>query len=122
MKMFQKGWSVPVSRALGGLGFLLLAACTGPETPTSAVSAETEPALATVAGTLITEADIELLLERVGGDQAVLYSAQLLADEANRAKLLESLINSRAMAKAAEQELPADELEDIRRLVRFYEE
>lgn len=109
-------------RLLGGVGVLLLAACTGPETPASSASADTEPALATVAGTLVTELDIELLLERVGGDQALLYRAQLLADEASRAKLLESLINSRAMAKAAEQELPADELEDIRRLVRFYEE
>lgn len=123
MKMFLKGWSRPVSCLLGGAGFLVLAACTGSDTPESSVNADiAEPALAMVAGTAITESDIELLLERVGGDQALVYSAQLLADKANRVKLLESLINSRAMAKVAEQELSSDELQEIRHLVRFYEE
>jgi len=79
--------------------------------------AQVSPVLAEVNGSAITEADVELTLERTFSEVERLNS-----DVELRQKVLESLVASRAMRLRAEAELAPEEVDRIRRMARAYEE
>lgn len=102
---------------IGVLACLVLVACSKPEQPeleqASEVPAEPQ-GWATVNGSELTDAEFEAAVDRFFGDQ--------LVDARALHSLRESLIASRALAQAAEQEISASELESIELATRAYRE
>ena len=80
------------------------------------------PVLAKVNGTLITEDDLLALLIRVSGNRASEVIEQTLQDKNKKSKLLEGLVNTRAMALLQEQRLSPDERRTLDRQVAAYKE
>jgi hypothetical protein len=78
--------------------------------------------LAQVNDTTITEDDLERLLLRVGGENALAFQAQALSNENSRKNMLESLISSRAMALSSEKALNDHDLVDLNKKVAAYRE
>lgn len=81
------------------------------------IPVEPSATLATVDGTPITRAQLELTIERTLGD-----SAPLFASEGVERKILESLVSSRAMARLAERELDAAERAQLDLKTQAYRE
>jgi len=81
-----------------------------------------EQVLARVADSNITDRDLERLLFRIGGENAVMMYSLVLSDEKNRTKMLESLIDSRAMSIKAEREMSSQDKIDLNRQVDHYRE
>lgn len=79
--------------------------------------APVSPVLAEVNGSPITEADVELTLERTFSDVE-----RLNANAGLRQKVLESLVASRAMSQQAESGLAPEEVDRIHRMARAYQE
>jgi parvulin-like peptidyl-prolyl isomerase len=75
------------------------------------------PVLAVVNGEAITSADVDFMLERMLQGQAAVP-----VDDVLRKKILDSLIASRAMKQQVESQLSTDDLEQIARSVKAYEE
>lgn len=89
-------------------------------TVTSASGSDEAPSslvLAEVNGSPITEADVELTLERTFSE-----FERLNANAGLRQKVLESLVASRAMSHQAESQLSPEEMERIEGMARAYKE
>ena len=101
---------------------LLLVGC-GDKEPAAepAATAESkpaaEPALVTVNGAAITETQLDYAMTRTLGE-----SAGLLVGPEVRDKVLQSLVQSRAIAQQAQQELSAEEAAFLEEQVRAYRE
>lgn len=80
-------------------------------------SKDNSPVAATVNGENITEADIDFMMNRTFQKQDLTHIDQEL-----RHKVLDSLIASRAMKQTLKKDLSADELDNINRAVKVYEE
>lgn len=108
MRLNQLAWPTVILLAV------LVSACSNKEpasdTPKPAV-------LATVNGESITEADVDFMLERMLNGQALIQ-----VNEELRQKVLDSLIASHAMKIQAKAAMTPDELEQLARTVKNYEE
>ena len=89
---------------------------TAPDVPET-TNAQDSLVLAEVNGSPITEADVDLALERTFSEVE-----RLNANAELRQKVLESLVASRAMSQRAESQLAPEEVERIEGMARAYEE
>jgi hypothetical protein len=114
----QRHTHTVVTRAglcLGLLGFGV-SACNH-KAPAAAKLAGDDAVLAEVEGTQITKYDVELAIKSMFGESG---AGQL--DEASKKRVLESLVQSRAMASKRAQELSAQETAELERKVAVYRE
>lgn len=97
---------------------LALGGC-GPDADQALSQTPVEPAvvLATVDGTSVTRAQLELAIERTLGE-----SAPLFANADVERKILDSLVSGRAMARLAERDLSPAEREELELRTQAYRE
>jgi len=97
---------------------LFLGGC-GPDADQALNQTPVEPAvvLATVDGTPVTRAQLELAIERTLGE-----SAPLFANAEVERKILDSLVSGRAMARLAERDLSPAEREELELRTQAYRE
>lgn len=117
-RRYTRARSIVITCTTALCASLLITACGKPEQgQAKAPVPATSTPIATVNGEGITDADVDLAMQRMFSD-----TDRMLGDANLRSKVLESLVTSRAIKQLVLKELTPDESEKIHQQAKAYEE